>query len=109
MIIMAKFTRNAIKCYYLAAPLGPLQGTLECRGTPFENHCSMVCKPKGAKATHRINVDEIDYRVPTVVAASDTNSRIWLIGCLDPRVHFRSNGTLVSGDLYITDISHICF
>ncbi len=28
------------KIQYLAAPLGPLHGTLVCFGTPVENHCS---------------------------------------------------------------------
>ncbi len=30
---------NIEKIQYLAAPLGRLQGTLVCRGTPVENHC----------------------------------------------------------------------
>jgi hypothetical protein len=29
---------NIEKIQYLAAPLGPLHGTLVCRGTPVENH-----------------------------------------------------------------------
>jgi hypothetical protein len=31
---------NIEKIQYLAVPLGPLHGTLVCRGTPVENHCS---------------------------------------------------------------------
>ena len=37
--ISLEIPANSERIQYLAAPLGPLHGTLVCRGTPVENHC----------------------------------------------------------------------